>query len=190
MYACKAIVHAVHVHQFLPLIWGAVSFGISLFLDPLAEVGRSNLVSLPRPSSSTLSAFWATDWPFSRGSPCLLPCDEASLSGGGRLCDGCKLVCAGCLLDMFNVHFVQPHAVVSPDKIEGMLVGVVRRGLQKHQSYKLHPIPHIKALSVLKACKADMPCVCWREHRAYSISKLVLTLHVGAWDLSWSLTTM
>lgn len=34
------------------------------------------------------------------------------------------------------------------------------QGLQKHQKFKLHPIPHI-ALSVLKACKADMPCVCW-----------------------------
>ena len=72
--------------NFLLLIAGVASFCSSLFRDPFADDGRSSLVSLPRPSSSMLSMFWAN--PSSGGGPCSLCLDDNSLSGGGRLCDG------------------------------------------------------------------------------------------------------
>ena len=64
----------------------------ALLLDPFADEGRSSLISLPRPSSSTVSALWAPPmWLSSGGSPCSLSFDDdASLVGGGRLCDGCS----------------------------------------------------------------------------------------------------
>ena len=51
-------------------------------------------------------------------------------------------------------------SVVSPDKIEGMSVGVARAWLTEISTL----FSTSKALSVLKAGKADMPCVCWGEH--------------------------
>lgn len=78
----------------LPLLTGgaaSLSAG-ALFLDPLADEGRSSFISLPRPSSSTVSALSAPPmWFCSGGSPCSLSFDDdASLVGGGRLCEGCS----------------------------------------------------------------------------------------------------
>ncbi len=80
----KQICTIVYVHILSPVPMSLSEFpAVVRLLEPLADGGLSSLVSLPSPSSSTLSMGEG-------GSPCsLVGAGCCSDSGGGRVREGC-----------------------------------------------------------------------------------------------------
>ena len=69
-----------------------------------------------------------------------------------------------CTYALSVISMSMSNAVFSPSKFEGMRGGHDLGGVCSHiKTFGYSPFPHQRK-SVLKACWADIPEVCWGEH--------------------------